>query len=120
MDKLFLILYYSDLKNCAIMIFGFVILTVIHMMCIFFLYQVCQHEQEQAMLKERARKLERRLGTLDSEYTQQMDNLRAAYHKTLSTTLDRDLQGEENIRQRYQAEIEHLRVFLLMYLFLLI
>lgn len=70
---------------------------------------VCQHEQEQAMLKERARKLERRLGTLDSEYTQQMDNLRAAYHKTLSTTLDRDLQGEENIRQRYQAEIEHLR-----------
>lgn len=63
------------------------------------------------MLKERARKLERRLGTLDSEYTQQMDNLRAAYHKTLSTTLDRDLQGEENIRQRYQAEIEHLRVF---------
>lgn len=72
--------------------------------------QVCQHEQEQAMLKERARKLERRLGTLDSEYTQQMDNLRAAYHKTLSSTLDRDLQGEENVRQRYQAEIEHLRV----------
>ncbi|XP_075221096.1 myosin phosphatase Rho interacting protein outspread isoform X3 [Lycorma delicatula] len=70
---------------------------------------VNQHEQEQALLKERARKLERRLGTLDSEYTQQMDNLRAAYHKTLSTTLDRDLQGEENIRQRYQAEIEHLR-----------
>uniref|UniRef100_A0A1B6EDG1 PH domain-containing protein n=1 Tax=Clastoptera arizonana TaxID=38151 RepID=A0A1B6EDG1_9HEMI len=70
---------------------------------------VCKHEQEQAMLKERARKLERRLGTLDSEYTQQMDNLRAAYHKTLSSTLDRELHGEENIRQRYQAEIEHLR-----------
>ncbi|XP_054268632.1 protein outspread isoform X2 [Macrosteles quadrilineatus] len=68
-----------------------------------------RHEAEQAMLKERARKLERRLGTLDSEYSQQMENLRAAYHKTLSSTLDRDLQGEENIRQRYQAEIEHLR-----------
>lgn len=77
---------------------------------VFFLLKVSQHEQEQALLKERTRKLERRLGTLDSEYTQQMDNLRAAYHKTLSTTLDRDLQGEENIRQRYQAEIEHLRV----------
>lgn len=61
-------------------------------------------------MKERARKLERRLGTLDSEYSQQMENLRAAYHKTLSSTLDRDLPGEENIRQRYQAEIEHLRV----------
>lgn len=71
---------------------------------------MCQHETEQALLKERARKLERRLGTLDSEYSQQMENLRAAYHKTLSSTLDRDLPGEENIRQRYQAEIEHLRV----------
>ncbi|XP_046680312.1 protein outspread isoform X3 [Homalodisca vitripennis] len=70
---------------------------------------VCQHEAEQNMLKERARKLERRLGTLDSEYSQQMENLRAAYHKTLSSTLDRDLPGGENIRQRYQAEIEHLR-----------
>lgn len=72
--------------------------------------QVCQHEVEQTALKDRARKLERRLGTLDSEYSQQMENLRAAYHKTLSSTLDRDLPGGENIRQRYKAEIEHLRV----------
>ncbi|XP_067013122.2 protein outspread [Anabrus simplex] len=70
---------------------------------------VCQHEQEQAQLKERARRLERRLGTLDSEYTQQVDNLRAAYQKTLSAGLERDVQGEENVRQRYQAEIEQLR-----------
>jgi uncharacterized protein (DUF3084 family) len=71
---------------------------------------VCQHEQEQAQLKERARRLERRLGTLDSEYAQQVENLRAAYHKTLSAGLERDVEGEENIRQRYQAEIEQLRV----------
>ncbi|KAJ9588158.1 hypothetical protein L9F63_018483, partial [Diploptera punctata] len=70
---------------------------------------VCQHEQEQAQLKERARRLERRLGTLDSEYAQQVENLRAAYHKTLSAGLERDVEGEENIRQRYQAEIEQLR-----------
>ncbi|KDR11694.1 Protein outspread [Zootermopsis nevadensis] len=70
---------------------------------------VCQHEQEQAQLKERARRLERRLGTLDSEYAQQVENLRAAYHKTLSAGLERDIEGEENIWQRYQAEIEQLR-----------
>ncbi|PNF35189.1 hypothetical protein B7P43_G07654 [Cryptotermes secundus] len=70
---------------------------------------VCQHEQEQAQLKERARRLERRLGTLDSEYAQQVENLRSAYQKTLSAGLERDVEGEENIRQRYQAEIEQLR-----------
>jgi len=47
---------------------------------------------------------------LDSEYAQQVENLRAAYHKTLSAGLERDVEGEENIRQRYQAEIEQLRV----------
>jgi chromosome segregation ATPase len=72
--------------------------------------KVYQHEQEQAQLKDRARRLERRLGTLDSEYAQQVENLRAAYHKTLSAGLERDVEGEENIRQRYQAEIEQLRV----------
>ena len=76
----------------------------------FVIEKVCQHEQEQAQLKERARRLERRLGTLDSEYAQQVENLRAAYQKTLSAGLERDVEGEENIRQRYQAEIEQLRV----------
>ncbi|XP_049830062.1 protein outspread isoform X1 [Schistocerca gregaria] len=70
---------------------------------------IAQHEHEQTQLKERARRLERRLGTLDSEYTQQVENLRAAYQKTLAEGLERDIEGEENIRQRYQAEIEHLR-----------
>jgi len=78
---------------------------------------VCQHEQEQAQLKERARRLERRLGTLDSEYAQQVENLRAAYQKTLSAGLERDVEGEENIRQRYQAEIEQLRVRISIILF---
>lgn len=64
-----------------------------------------QHEQEQHQLKERARRLERRLGTLDSEYSQQLDQLRSAYHKSINA----DLQGD-SIRQRYQAEIEQLRV----------
>lgn len=76
----------------------------------FVIEKVCQHEQEQAQLKERARRLERRLGTLDSEYAQQVENLRAAYQKTLSAGLERDVEGEENIRLRYQAEIEQLRV----------
>jgi len=72
--------------------------------------QVCQHEMEQAQLKERARKLERRLDTLDSEYSLQMDNLRSAYQETLAAGLDRDLECGDNVRQRYQEEIEHLRV----------
>lgn len=71
---------------------------------------VCQHEQEQAQLMERARRLERRLGTLDAEYAQQMDNLRTAYHKTLSAELEKDENTEDSIRQRYQSEIEQLRV----------
>nr|CAD7577566.1 unnamed protein product [Timema californicum] len=70
---------------------------------------VSQHQQEQAQLKDRARRLERRLGTLDSEYSQQVENLRAAYQKTLSAGLERDVDGEENVCQRYQAEIEQLR-----------
>jgi chromosome segregation ATPase len=77
---------------------------------LYIVIKVYQHEQEQAQLKERARRLERRLGTLDSEYAQQVENLRAAYQKTLSAGLERDVEGEENIRQRYQAEIEQLRV----------
>lgn len=71
---------------------------------------VSRHETEQTQLKERARMLERRLGTLDSEYAQQLDNLRAAYRKTITSGLEGGVQGEDNIRQRYQAEIEQLRV----------
>lgn len=71
---------------------------------------VSRHETEQTQLKERARMLERRLGTLDSEYAQQLDNLRAAYRKTINSGLEGGVQGEDNIRQRYQAEIEQLRV----------
>lgn len=38
-----------------------------------------QHERERAALRERARTLQRRLAALDSEYSAQLDNLRAAY-----------------------------------------
>lgn len=38
-----------------------------------------QHERERAALKERARMLQRRLAALDSEYSAQLDSLRAAY-----------------------------------------
>lgn len=38
-----------------------------------------QHERERAQLRERARRLERRLAALDSEYSAQLDSLRAAY-----------------------------------------
>lgn len=38
-----------------------------------------QHERERAALRERARTLQRRLAALDSEYSAQLDSLRAAY-----------------------------------------
>lgn len=38
-----------------------------------------QHERERAALRERARTLQRRLAALDSEYSVQLDSLRAAY-----------------------------------------
>lgn len=72
---------------------------------------MCQHELEQAQLIEKTRRLEKRLGTLDAEYSQQINNLRLAYHKTLSADLEgKEENSEDSIRQRYQAEIEQLRV----------
>lgn len=38
-----------------------------------------QHERERTALRERARTLQRRLAALDSEYSAQLDSLRAAY-----------------------------------------
>lgn len=68
-------------------------------------------------LREKSKKLERRLSTLDSEYSQQIDCLRSAYQRTPSPEYDKDFHcSEESIRQRYQKEIEHLkvRVFILL------
>ncbi|XP_059045257.1 protein outspread [Achroia grisella] len=63
-----------------------------------------QHERERAALRERARTLQRRLAALDSEYSAQLDNLRAAYQSAVAA----DTHGD-GLRARYQQEIEQLR-----------
>lgn len=62
-------------------------------------------------MRERAKKFERRLGALDSEYSQQIDSLRSSYQRTPSPEYERDSHcSEESVRLRYQTEIEQLRV----------
>lgn len=69
------------------------------------------NEQEQNVLKDRVKKLEKRLSTLDSEYSQQMDNLRLSYQISLaSNDSSNSILTEESTKRRYQTEIEHLRV----------
>ncbi|XP_053625354.1 protein outspread isoform X2 [Plodia interpunctella] len=63
-----------------------------------------QHERERASLRERARTLQRRLAALDSEYSAQLDSLRAAYQSAVAA----DTHGD-GLRARYQQEIEQLR-----------
>ncbi|CAG9585064.1 unnamed protein product [Danaus chrysippus] len=63
-----------------------------------------QHERERSGLRERARTLQRRLAALDSEYSAQLESLRAAYQSAVST----DAHGD-GLRARYQQEIEQLR-----------
>ncbi|XP_037869507.1 protein outspread isoform X4 [Bombyx mori] len=63
-----------------------------------------QHERERTQLRERARTLQRRLAALDSEYSAQLESLRAAYQSAVSA----DTHGD-NLRVRYQQEIEQLR-----------
>lgn len=59
-------------------------------------------------------RLEQRLGTLDSEYSQQIAGLRASYQLSLEQAA-RGVEGagiglDEGVRQRYKAEIQQLRV----------
>lgn len=69
------------------------------------------NDQEQTVLKDRVKKLEKRLIALDSEYSQQMDNLRLSYTISLaSNDSSSSIMTEESTKQRYQTEIEHLRV----------
>ncbi|CAH2086040.1 unnamed protein product [Euphydryas editha] len=63
-----------------------------------------QHERERLALRERARTLQRRLAALDSEYSVQLDSLRAAYQSAVAA----DTHGD-SLRARYQQEIEQLR-----------
>jgi len=75
------------------------------------------NNQEQTVLKDRVKKLEKRLSTLDSEYNQQMDNLRLSYQISLaSNDSSTSILTEESTKLRYQTEIEHLRVRQLKYL----
>ncbi|XP_014212324.1 uncharacterized protein LOC106642148 isoform X2 [Copidosoma floridanum] len=64
-----------------------------------------QFEHEAASLRERARKLEHRLNAMDSEYSAHVNELRAAYQRSISTELDTDAET----RKRYKDEIKQLR-----------
>lgn len=71
------------------------------------------NDQEQNVLKDRVKKLEKRLSALDSEYNQQMDNLKLSYQISLaSNDSSNSILTEESTKLRYQTEIEHLRVSL--------
>ncbi|XP_033225493.1 protein outspread isoform X3 [Belonocnema kinseyi] len=64
-----------------------------------------QYEQEAASLRERARKLEHRLNAMDSEHSAHVNELRAAYQRSINTELDTDAET----RKRYKEEIKQLR-----------
>lgn len=64
-----------------------------------------QYEHEAAGLRERARKLEHRLNAMDSEHSAHVNELRAAYQRSISAELDTDAET----RKRYKEEIKQLR-----------
>ncbi|XP_046620410.1 protein outspread isoform X1 [Neodiprion virginianus] len=64
-----------------------------------------QYEHEAATLRERARKLESRLNAMDSEHSAHVNELRAAYQRSISAELDTDAET----RKRYKEEIKQLR-----------
>ncbi|XP_076279051.1 myosin phosphatase Rho interacting protein outspread isoform X2 [Lasioglossum baleicum] len=64
-----------------------------------------QYEHEAANLREKARKLEHRLNAMDSEHSAHVNELRAAYQRSMSAELDTDAET----RKRYKEEIKQLR-----------
>ncbi|XP_076674016.1 myosin phosphatase Rho interacting protein outspread isoform X6 [Andrena cerasifolii] len=64
-----------------------------------------QYEHEAASLREKARKLEHRLNAMDSEHSAHVNELRAAYQRSMSAELDTDAET----RKRYKEEIKQLR-----------
>ncbi|XP_017767093.1 PREDICTED: protein outspread-like isoform X2 [Eufriesea mexicana] len=64
-----------------------------------------QYELEAASLREKARKLEHRLNAMDSEHSAHVNELRAAYQRSMSAELDTDAET----RKRYKEEIKQLR-----------
>lgn len=49
-----------------------------------------QYEGEAVALREKARRLEQRLNTMDSEHSAHVNELRAAYQRSINTELDSD------------------------------
>jgi chromosome segregation ATPase len=64
-----------------------------------------KYEHETASLRDRARKLEQRLNAMDSEHSAHVNELRAAYQRSISAELDTDAET----RKRYKEEIKQLR-----------
>lgn len=64
-----------------------------------------QYEKDTATLRDRARKLEHRLNAMDSEHSAHVNELRAAYQRSISAELDTDAET----RKRYKEEIKQLR-----------
>ncbi|XP_076382798.1 myosin phosphatase Rho interacting protein outspread isoform X3 [Megalopta genalis] len=64
-----------------------------------------RYEQEAASLRDKARKLEHRLNAMDSEHSAHVNELRAAYQRSMSAELDTDAET----RKRYKEEIKQLR-----------
>ncbi|KAK9504636.1 hypothetical protein O3M35_010923 [Rhynocoris fuscipes] len=65
------------------------------------------YKEEEYKLMDRNKRLELRLESWQEEFTKESENIKSAYNKSLNTAADLD--EEENMRQRYQAEIQHLR-----------
>lgn len=64
-----------------------------------------QYEQEAVNLRQRAWKLEHRLNTIDTEHSAHLDELRAAYQRSINVEFDTDTET----RKRYKEEIKQLR-----------
>uniref|UniRef100_A0A146M5E8 Protein outspread n=1 Tax=Lygus hesperus TaxID=30085 RepID=A0A146M5E8_LYGHE len=69
---------------------------------------VRHYREEEEKLRDKNWQLEKQIESLNSEYTQQTEDLRNVYSKTLSS-FNSEMEEEENLKQRYQAEVQHLR-----------
>ncbi|XP_073995297.1 myosin phosphatase Rho interacting protein outspread isoform X3 [Rhodnius prolixus] len=66
------------------------------------------YKAEESKLIDRNKRLELKLESWEEEFMKESEDIKTAYNKTLNSTAA-DLDEEENMRQRYQAEIQHLR-----------
>ncbi|KAJ8679599.1 hypothetical protein QAD02_015386 [Eretmocerus hayati] len=66
---------------------------------------IAHYEHEASNLRDKIRKLELRLNAIDSEHSAHVNELRAAYQKSVNTDLDTDAET----RKRFKEEIKQLR-----------